>query len=117
MSNAENSINYIEFPMTDVEATIAFYEAVFGWSFQRWGESYISFSGAVVEGGFDLAGVKPSAPGALVILYTHALEAKRDQVIAAGGEIAQDIYAFPGGRRFHFKDPNGNELAVWSEKE
>jgi len=115
--NVENSINYIEFPMSEPEAIIQFYETAFGWTFQRWGEDYVSFSGAEVEGGFNRqAEVNASRTGALVILYAGELEKKRDQIKAAGGTIVEDIYAFPGGRRFHFTDPSGNELAVWSEK-
>lgn len=117
MSNTENSISYIEFPMVDAEAIIMFYETVFGWHFQRWGESYISFTGAGVEGGFNGDGeAKVGAPGVLVILYAEALENKLEQIKVAGGEIVKDIFPFPGGRRFHFRDPSGNELAVWSEK-
>jgi len=117
VSNVENSINYIEFPMVEPEAIIMFYETVFGWTFQRWGEDYISFIGAEVEGGFNRqADVNSERSGALVILYSKDLEKKKDQILAAGGTIAEDIYPFPGGRRFHFKDPSGNELAIWSEK-
>ena len=117
MTNVENSINYIEFPMSDPEPIIMFYETAFGWHFQRWGADYISFNGAGVEGGFNReAGVDAQKPGVLVILYTSELEKKRDQIKAAGGKIVRDIYPFPGGRRFHFTDPSGNELAVWSEK-
>lgn len=117
MSNVENSINYIEFPMTDPEPIIVFYETVFGWEFQRWGEDYVSFSGAEVEGGFNRqTEVNEGRNGVLVILYASDLEKKLEQIKAAGGKIVEDIYAFPGGRRFHFADPSGNELAVWSEK-
>lgn len=118
MTRAENAINYIELPMTDADAIIMFYETVFGWQFQRWGESYISFSGAGVDGGFngdDDAFVQ--APGALVILYSGDLEKKREQIKVAGGTIKRDIYPFPGGRRFHFTDPSGNELAIWSDQD
>ncbi len=117
MTNVENSINYIEFPMIDPEAIIMFYETVFGWEFQRWGEDYISFNGAEIDGGFNRqAEVNPARSGALVILYTKELQKKREQIRAAGGKIVEDIYPFPGGSRFHFADPSGNELAVWSEK-
>ena len=118
MENIENSINYIEFPMKDADATKRFYERAFGWRFTDWGPDYISFVGAEVEGGFNREdGVEPTAPGALIILYTNDLEKKLEDVKAAGGDIARAIYSFPGGRRFHLRDPNGNELAVWSEKE
>lgn len=117
MSQVENSINYIELPMTDPEAVIMFYETVFGWTFQRWGEAYISFTGAGVDGGFNgQASVSSDRSGVLTILYASELEIKRDQIRAAGGTIIEEIYPFPGGRRFHFSDPSGNELAVWSDK-
>ncbi len=116
--NIHNSINYIELPATDLAATKAFYRAVFGWEFQDWGPAYISFSGAVVEGGFEqtLAAAPPPAAGkgVLVVLYSDDLASTLEAVSAAGGEIVRPTYEFPGGRRFHFLDPNGNELAVWS---
>ncbi len=114
-NRTENGIDYIELPMTDPEATKAFYSAAFGWVFTEWGPDYLSFSEAGVEGGFNReAGVAPARPGILVVLYASDLEAARDLVEAAGGEIVKDIFDFPGGRRFHFRDPNGNELAVWT---
>ena len=116
MTNSHNSINYIEFPLKENAQTKQFYSAVFGWVFTDWGPDYISFSGAQVEGGFNReSGVLPAAPGVLVVLYSKDLEKTRDDIEQAGGTIKQAIYAFPGGRRFHFLDPNGNELAVWSE--
>ena len=118
MTNIHHSINYIEFPLTDRERTMAFYAEAFGWAFQQWGEDYLSFTGADVEGGFNGVDddVAPARPGALVILYSEDLEASLAAVKDAGGRIEKDPYPFPGGRRFHFIDPNGNELAVWSEK-
>lgn len=114
--NIDCSINYIELPMTDPAATIAFYEGLFGWAFTQWGPDYISFAGAGIEGGFNREdGVEPARPGVLVILYAKALDAMAEKVAAAGGRIIKPAYAFPGGRRFHFTDPNGNELAIWSE--
>jgi uncharacterized protein len=116
MTNINHSINYIEFPLVDAAKTKEFYHTAFGWTFTDWGPTYISFSGAGVKGGFNLeSGVEPSAPGVLVILYADDLSATEAQIKQAGGEISMPAYAFPGGRRFHFKDPNGNELAVWSE--
>ena len=117
MTHKNHSINYIEFPLVDNEATKAFYSGVFGWTFQDWGPTYISFTGAEVEGGFNgQDAVVAGASGVLVVLYADDLEATEQKVRDAGAEIAKGIYAFPGGRRFHFVDPNGNELAVWSEK-
>lgn len=118
MANIDNTINYIEFPLVDGPSTKRFYATVFGWIFQDWGPTYISFSGAGVEGGFNgESGVQVTAPGVLVVLYATSLEETLDAVEKAGGRIVQGIYGFPGGRRFHFADPNGNELAVWSENE
>ena len=111
-----HSINYIELPLKDVEATKAFYSRAFGWRFIDYGPDYQSFSGAAVDGGFN-RGAAASAPGSgvLVVLYSDDLEATLQAVRDAGGTVLKDIYSFPGGRRFHFADPNGSELAVWSE--
>ena len=113
----QHSIHYVEFVSTDFAATKEFYGTVFGWKFQDWGDDYISFSEAVVEGGFhkDLESRKPSRDGALVILYSHDLEATLDSVKSAGAEVTTEPFSFPGGRRFHFLDPSGNELAVWTK--
>ncbi len=114
----DNTINYIEFPMGDPGLVKAFYEAAFGWIFTDWGPDYISFEGAGLEGGFNReAGITATSPGPLVILYAHDLEEKEARITKAGGAITRTIYSFPGGRRFHFKDPVGNELAVWSSKD
>ncbi len=114
-ANMHNSINYIEFPMVDTAATKAFYRAAFGWGFTDWGADYVSFSAAGVNGGFTrVAGPITPQSTPLVVLYVRNLEASLDAVTKAGGQIVRPIYTFPGGRRFHFSDPNGNELAVWS---
>ncbi|MDC0738282.1 VOC family protein [Cognatishimia sp. SS12] len=116
MAHQHHSINYIELPLVDLAATQAFYSSLFGWEFQQWGDGYLSFSGAGIEGGFNGVDSIPVAkPGVLVILFSNDLEASLAAVKAAGGTILQEIYAFPGGRRFHFADPNGNELAIWAE--
>lgn len=116
MTNTDKTINYIEFPLIDAAATKRFYATVFGWTFQDWGPNYVSFAGAGVEGGFNgEAGTPVNSPGVLVVLYAHDLEATFQAVKDAGATILRDTYAFPGGRRFHFADPNGNELAVWTE--
>jgi predicted enzyme related to lactoylglutathione lyase len=109
-------INYIEFPVTDMTASKAFYTEAFGWTYVDYGPDYASFDNAGIDGGFDGSkDRKPSNTGALVVLYEKDIEACLDRVEKAGGQITVPIFSFPGGRRFHFLDPNGNELAVWSD--
>ncbi|MDF1685751.1 MAG: VOC family protein [Parvibaculaceae bacterium] len=116
MAHQPNSINYIEFPMVRNAETKLFYGDVFGWTFTDWGPGYISFEGAGIDGGFNgQSDGHVRAPGVLVVLYASDLLACCAAVEKAGGTILQAIYDFPGGKRFHFEDPNGNELAVWSE--
>lgn len=116
MEIKDKTINYIEFPLVDADATKSFYGSVFGWEFQDWGPTYISFSGAGIDGGFNgESGVPVTEPGVLVVLYGKDLQALEATIKSAGAQITKPIYPFPGGRRFHFRDPNGIELAVWSE--
>jgi uncharacterized protein len=111
----ENRIDYIEFPTTDIAQTKAFYNKVFGWTFQDWGPDYISFNDGRLDGGFTRhAAVGGHFP--LIVFYAPNLEAKRQAIQQAGGKIVKEIFEFPGGIRFHFTDPSGNVLAVWSEK-
>ena len=114
----DQKVDYIEFSCADFDAVQSFYEIVFGWSFTDYGPEYRAFTDGKIDGGFrraDLfASTKNGAP--LVILYAEDLEGTRDKVVAGGGTIVQDIFSFPGGRRFHFGDPNNNELAVWSDR-
>jgi D-aminopeptidase len=111
----DRRIDYVEFATTDMAAVKRFYAQAFGWSFQDWGDEYASFEDGRLAGGFRLA--DEGAPGGpLVIIYAVDLEASVAAVKAAGGGIVQEIFSFPGGRRFHFRDPVGNELAVWSDK-
>ena len=109
----DGKIDYLEMPGRDLTALKAFYGAAFGWRFTDYGPHYAAFDEGL-EGGFqtdqDKAQAKP-----LPVLYAHDLEAMAAKVAAAGGAIVQPIFTFPGGRRFHFRDPAGNELAVWSE--
>lgn len=109
----ENQIDYIELPGAQIEKTKAFYHSVFGWKFTDYGPDYTSFHDGRIAGGFskELAIGK----GVLLVLYSSDLAAVQQRVLGAGGRIVKDTYSFPGGRRFHFSDPNGNELAVWSE--
>ena len=116
MRNTNNSINYIEFPLVKNSETKQFYTQVFGWEFADWGPNYVSFSGAGIDGGFNGgADAQVSVPGVLVVLYADDLPQKLDEVQEAGGQVIKPIYQFPGGQRFHFLDPNGIELVVWSE--
>jgi hypothetical protein len=113
-------INYIEFPATDIQATKRFYGEVFGWTFQDYGPDYTSFHDGYLAGGFskDAETAKSGQPmprGPLVVIYASSLEATYAKVKEAGGKIVRETFGFPGGRRFHFTDPNGNELSVWSE--
>jgi len=107
----DGKIDYVEFPGTDLPATKAFYGAAFGWTFTDYGPHYAAFEGEGTDGGFAAEGA-PAKP--LVVLYARDLEAVEAKVRGAGAEIVKPIFAFPGGRRFHFRDPSGNELAVWS---
>jgi len=110
-------INYLEFPARDLDAVQQFYEAAFGWSFTDYGPEYRAFSDGCLDGGFYRADRSASrdAGSALVVLYARDLEAARARVVEHGAAIVEDIFSFPGGRRFHFADPNGNELAIWSD--
>jgi len=114
----DQKIDYVEFPAADFDVVQAFYENTFGWTFTDYGPEYRAFSDGRLEGGFRLADLRSTTAtgGALVILYADDLENTRDKVVANGGILIDDIFSFPGGRRFQFADPNGNELAVWSDK-
>jgi predicted enzyme related to lactoylglutathione lyase len=107
----DGKIDYVEWPAGDLKAAKAFYAAAFGWTFQDWGDSYCDCNEGL-NAGFTS---EPHVPAPLVILYAHDLEAMQAKVEAAGGVITRQIMSFPGGRRFHFKDPAGNELGVWSQ--
>lgn len=111
------SINYIEFPCRNIPGIQAFYQRAFGWSFTDYGPDYTAFADGKLEGGFYHQTPFTPAGNPLVILYAAALEAAREKVKASGGTITRDIFAFPGGRRFHFADPDGNVLAVWSDQQ
>jgi predicted enzyme related to lactoylglutathione lyase len=109
-----NHINYIEFKANDLGAIKKFYSTVFGWEFTDYGDEYVAFSNSGLEGGFEFS-EEPISNGALIVLYHDKLEETQQKVESAGGIISVPIFSFPGGRRFHFIDPAGNELAVWSE--
>ncbi|MBL37617.1 MAG: hypothetical protein CMP07_04335 [Xanthomonadales bacterium] len=110
-------INYIELPARDIEATKRFFSSAFGWGFVDYGPEYVSFQDAGLDGGFYKSDLVASTKtgSALVVLYSAELEKTQEVVEECGGEIIKPIFSFPGGRRFHFADPNGNEFAVWSD--
>ena len=112
------AIDYVEFPASDLAAVKAFYERAFGWSFTDYGPDYTAFTSGSIAGGFFTAGAssKSGQGAALVVLYAQDLEATLRRVEESGGTIVKPIFSFPGGRRFHFEDPNGNELGVWSDR-
>jgi uncharacterized protein len=105
-------IDYVELPAGDLAATKSFYAAAFGWGFTDYGPTYAGFEGAGLDGGLA-GGEAASTTVPLVILKADDLEAALGRVEAAGGTITAPIFEFPGGRRFHFRDPAGNELGVW----
>ena len=111
----DRRIDYIEFRTTDIEEIKRFYSEVFGWEFTDYGPDYSSFSDGRLAGGFVSASEVQSG-GPLVVLYSTNLEEIEARVSESGGQIVQEIFEFPGGRRFHFADPSGNELAVWSDQ-
>ena len=114
-SENDRRIDNIEFAVEDIARSRAFYGEVFGWHFKDYGPDYCEFSDGRLTGGLAKA-EKANPGGPLVILYADDLEETRQRVEAAGGEIVNPGFSFPGGRRFHFKDPDGYELAVWSDK-
>ena len=110
----DRRMDYIEFPATDIAGSKRFYNAVFGWKFEDYGPDYISFHDGRLAGGFTkVAHIQHGGP--LVVIYATSLKDAEAAVQAAGGKIVKPPFDFPGGSRFHFTDPNGNELAVWSE--
>jgi len=116
VSHIHHGIDYIEFTVTDMTEAKRFYEAAFGWKFSDYGPEYAGIQIQGRETGGLSLNTKMSVGGPLVILYSNNLEMTLTKVREAGGRIVKEPFEFPGGRRFHFQDPSGNELAVWSEK-
>ncbi|MDQ2075848.1 VOC family protein [Marinimicrobium sp. ABcell2] len=117
--STKGNIDYVEMPCRDIEATKAFFTKAFGWSFVDYGPDYTALSGAGLDGGFFRSNLvmNTNNGSALVVVYSKDLDACLSAVDNAGGSIVKPIFAFPGGRRFHFSDPSGNEYAVWSDQE
>ncbi|MEX0866212.1 MAG: VOC family protein [Pirellulales bacterium] len=114
----DHKIDYLELPGGDFAAIQAFYSSTFGWKFTDYGPEYTAFTDDKLNGGFYKSKLqsKQSAGAALIVLFAADLEGTETKVKASGGTICREIFSFPGGRRFHFLDPHGNELAVWSDK-
>ena len=117
MEQAEQDrrIDYIELPTANVEETKRFYSSVFGWEFTDYGPEYTSFNDGRLNGGFTTA-AEVVAGGVLVVIYSTELEKIERTIREHGGEIVRETFEFPGGRRFHFNDPSGNQLAVWTDR-
>ncbi|HEY9568923.1 MAG TPA: VOC family protein [Thalassobaculum sp.] len=112
-SGRDRCIDYVELGVADIGRSKAFYGGAFGWRFTDYGPEYCEFSDGRLKGGLTtLAAPRPGGP--LVVLYGDDLEALLQRVEAAGGRIVKPIFGFPGGRRFHFLDPDGHELAAWT---
>lgn len=107
-------IDYVELPGGNLEKVKKFYSEAFGWRFIDYGPTYAAFENEGLDGGFQAdTSAAPAKP--LIVLFAEDLEAMAATVKAAGGVIVVPIFSFPGGRRFHFRDPAGNELAMWAE--
>lgn len=110
-------INYVEFPAGNLEATKHFFTKAFGWNFSDYGPEYCAFENEGIHGGFYKSDKKATTEtgSALIIFYSNDLEGTQKKVEDAGGKIIKPVFSFPGGRRFHFTEPGGNEFAVWSD--
>jgi len=115
--NEHEKINYVEYPAKDIDKTKAFFSKAFGWSFVDYGPEYTAFSNEGLDGGFFKSDINSTTKNgaALVVFYSKELEQTQSKIENAGGAVIEPIFTFPGGRRFHFTDPNGNEYAVWSD--
>jgi len=118
MPNKHEKLNYVEFATSDLSATKHFFSTVFNWQFTDYGEQYSAFDHQGLDGGFYQAELasKTASGGALLVFYSENLANTQAKIEAAGGEINVPVFDFPGGRRFHFIEPSGNEFAVWSDR-
>ena len=116
--NHHEKLNYVEFPANDLEVTKAFFTKAFAWTFEDFGPDYCAFAGQGLDGGFYRSELYSStlSGAALLVFFSDDLEATQQKVEQAGGRIVKPIFAFPGGRRFHFSEPSCNEFAVWTDK-
>jgi len=114
----QSRFDYVELPAKTREGLLkikSFYSGVFGWSYTDWGEDYSDTKDSGILSGLN-ADPSQAPLHALAIIYVQDIETKRNEIISAGGRITRDIFSFPGGRRFHFTDPIGNELGIWTDK-
>ncbi|MDF0534003.1 VOC family protein [Shewanella yunxiaonensis] len=114
---AHEKLNYLEFPAVAPDATKAFFAAVFGWRFVDYGPDYTAFEGAGMDGGFYRAPLASTTDkgAVLPVFYSSDILATQAKIEASGGKVIKPLFSFPGGYRFHFLEPSGNEFAVWSE--
>ena len=117
MIREEGRIDYIEIPATDLIKTRDFFAALYGWEFQDWGPDYMSFSDGRLDGGLRRAEDPAPSSGVLLVFYSNDLERDVARVKELGATISQPIFEFPGGKRFHFVEPAGNEFAMWTATE
>lgn len=112
------TIDYVEMPSCDLAETKRFFTGLFGWSFEDYGPDYAAFDDGRMAGGFFAAEETWSFATAcpLIVFYAPALEETQAEVVNLGGRLTREIFAFPGGRRFHFEAPGTGELAVWSDQ-
>lgn len=114
----ERRLDYVEFASADPTASRKFFEQVFGWQFQDYGPDYVAFDDGRMQGGFFRGQPLRAEQGApLIVLYADQLPPLLQAIGAQGGDIVRPVFSFPGGSRFHFLEPGGNELAVWSERD
>jgi predicted enzyme related to lactoylglutathione lyase len=118
-SHRHHSIDYVELTVTDLEQAKRFYTEAFGWRFNDYGPEYAGIRSQQGESAPEVGGLRRDqqvrAGGPLVLLYSTDLDQSVEAVKNAGGRLVDGPYEFPGGRRFHFADPSGNELGVWAE--
>ena len=115
---ADLKLDYLELPGRKLDVLQAFYEKCFDWKFKSYGPDYLAFTDGKMDGGFYASDLQSTTDhgAALIVFYAEDLEAIQQVVTENGGTVVREIFAFPGGRRFHFADPHGNELAIWSDK-
>ncbi|HET9810944.1 MAG TPA: VOC family protein [Sphingomicrobium sp.] len=112
MAMKDPRLDYVELPAASLDKAVGFYQEAFGWTLTKFGPSYAATTTGDTDIG--LQGDKSDAPEApLPVIQVDDVAAAASAVEAAGGDIIRPVYTFPGGRRFHFRDPAGNELAVW----